>query len=161
MTSPAGAEPVEGRRGTRGSQRAALSRDRVLQAALQVVDTEGLHALTMRRLGRQLDRDPMTLYRYAANREALLDGVAELVLAHLVIPTDVPDWARQLRTTAHQFRQLALNHPNVVPLLVTRPLRTPLGLRPLGTIRPLEQMPTPGVVKPTSALRHGVAGILG
>ncbi|MGB8383759.1 MAG: TetR/AcrR family transcriptional regulator C-terminal domain-containing protein [Dermatophilaceae bacterium] len=142
MTPKARAEPAQVRRGQHGSTRVALSRHRVLKAALQVVDTEGLGALTMRRLGRQLDRDPMALYRYAANREALLDGVAELVLAQLVIPTDVRDWARQLRTTAHQFRQLALNHPNVVPLLVTRPLRTPLGLRPLGTLRPLEQILT-------------------
>lgn len=41
--------------------------------------------------------------------------------------------------TEHEFRRLALDHPNVMPLLVTRPLRTPLGLRPLGTLRPLEQ----------------------
>lgn len=41
---------------------------------------------------------------------------------------------------AHDLRLLALRHPNVVPLLVTRPLSTPLGLRPLGTIRPLEQI---------------------
>lgn len=47
-----------------------------------------------------------------------------------------------LRTTAHQFRRLALEHPHVVPLLVIRPLRPPPGLRPLGTVRPLEQMLT-------------------
>jgi AcrR family transcriptional regulator len=129
-------------RGKRVSARAALSRERVLQAALQIVDAEGLEALTMRHLGRQLGRDPMALYRYAVNREALLDGVAELVLAQLVISTDAGDWATQLRTTAHAFRQLALDHPNVVPLLVTRPLRTPLGLRPLGTLRPLERIIT-------------------
>jgi AcrR family transcriptional regulator len=59
-----------------------------MQTALQVVDAEGLEALTMRRLGRQLDRDPMALYRYAANREDLLDGVAEAVLAQLDIPLE-------------------------------------------------------------------------
>jgi AcrR family transcriptional regulator len=114
----------------------------VLDAALRLVDSEGLDALTMRRVGRELGRDPMALYRYADNRDDLLDGVAELVLAQLDIPSDSQDWATQLRTTAHEFRLLALEHPHVVPLLVTRPLRTPLGLRPLGTLRPLEQIIT-------------------
>jgi AcrR family transcriptional regulator len=117
-----------------------LSRDLVLSAALKVVDGEGLAALTMRRLGQQLGRDPMSLYRYAKNRDELLDGVSELVLGELPINSADPDWQAQLRRIAHNFRELALRHPNVVPLLVTRPLATPLGLRPLGTLRPLEQI---------------------
>lgn len=119
-----------------------LSRERVLTAALRLVDAEGLDALTMRRLGQELGRDPMALYRHAKNRAALLDAVAELVLRQLIIPTLVTDWQAQLRSTVHEFRRLALVHPNVVPLLVTRPLATPLGLRPLGTLRPLEQLLT-------------------
>ncbi|MCU1512613.1 MAG: TetR family transcriptional regulator [Arthrobacter sp.] len=117
-----------------------LSRELVLSAALALVDSEGLDALTMRRLGQELGRDPMSLYRYAANRAALLDGVSELVLNELAIFPDDPDWQAQLRRIAHDLRHLALRHPNVVPLLVTRPLSTPLGLRPLGTLRPLEQI---------------------
>ena len=117
-----------------------LSRDIVLAAALTLVDAEGLDALTMRRLGQELGRDPMGLYRYAENRAALLDGVSELVLNELAIIPDDPDWQAQLRRIAHNLREIALRHPNVVPLLVTRPLSTPLGLRPLGTLRPLEQI---------------------
>ncbi|MBG0741079.1 TetR/AcrR family transcriptional regulator C-terminal domain-containing protein [Paeniglutamicibacter antarcticus] len=117
-----------------------LNRELVLSAALVLVDSEGLDALTMRRLGQELGRDPMSLYRYAANRAALLDGVSELVLNELAIFSDDPDWRAQLRRIAHDLRRLALRHPNVVPLLVTRPLSTPLGLRPLGTLRPLEQI---------------------
>ncbi|MET3164615.1 MULTISPECIES: TetR/AcrR family transcriptional regulator C-terminal domain-containing protein [unclassified Arthrobacter] len=117
-----------------------LSREIVLSAALELVDSEGLDALTMRRLGQELGRDPMGLYRYAENRAALLDGVSELVFDELAIFPDDPDWQAQLRRIAHDLRLLALRHPNVVPLLVTRPLSTPLGLRPLGTLRPLEQI---------------------
>ncbi len=124
------------------ARRVPLSRERVLTAALRLVDAEGLDALTMRRLGQELGRDPMALYRHAKNRAALLDAVAELVLRQLIIPTLVTDWQAQLRSTVHEFRRLALVHPNVVPLLVTRPLATPLGLRPLGTLRPLEQLLT-------------------
>lgn len=121
-------------------RRGRLSRELVLTKALELVDAEGLDALTMRRLGQELNRDPMSLYRYAENRAALLDGVSELVLNELAIHSEDPDWKAQLRHIAHNLRQLALLHPNVVPLLVTRPLSTPLGLRPLGTLRPLEQI---------------------
>ena len=58
-----------------------------------------------------------------------------------VDPAD-PDWAAQLRTVARDYRALALAHPHVVPLLVTRPLATPLALRPRGTLRPLEDILT-------------------
>ncbi|MDT5349690.1 MAG: hypothetical protein QOH91_2977 [Mycobacterium sp.] len=68
------------------------------------------------------------------------DGVAEMVLAELSVDSTDPDWAGQLRTVARDFRQLALTHPNVVPLLVTRPLATPLGQRPPGMLRPLEDV---------------------
>ncbi|UKA66481.1 TetR/AcrR family transcriptional regulator C-terminal domain-containing protein [Arthrobacter sp. FW306-05-C] len=122
------------------SPKTRLSRDIVLTKALELVDAEGLEALTMRRLGQELGRDPMSLYRYAENRAALLDGVSELVLNQLRIHPEDPDWKAQLRGIAHNLRTLALQHPNVVPLLVTRPLSTPLGLRPLGTLRPLEQI---------------------
>lgn len=121
-------------------QKTRLSRELVLATALELVDAEGLDALTMRRLGQELNRDPMSLYRYAANRAALLDGVSELVFNELTIVPQDPDWKAQLRHVAHDLRLLALRHPNVVPLLVTRPLSTPLGMRPLGTLRPLEQI---------------------
>ena len=121
-------------------QKQRLSRELVLAKALEVVDADGLDALTMRRLGQELGRDPMSLYRYAENRAALLDGVTELVLNELTIHPQDPDWKALLRQIAHDLRRLALQHPNVVPLLVTRPLSTPLGLRPLGTLRPLEQI---------------------
>lgn len=117
-----------------------LSRELVLAAALELVDAEGVDALTMRRLGQELGRDPMSLYRYAESRAALLDGVAELVLEELSIQPEDRDWKTQLRLLAHDLRRLALKHANMVPLLVTRPLATPLGLRPLGTLRPLEQI---------------------
>jgi AcrR family transcriptional regulator len=130
----AAADPRPGRR------RPRLTRQVILAAALRVVDDHGLDALTMRRLGKELDRDPMSLYRHVSNREALLDGVAEFVLDQLVIPNSDGGWRAQLRRTADDFRNLCLAHPHVVPLLVTRPPATPLGLRPIGTLRPLEQL---------------------
>ncbi|MFE2994780.1 TetR/AcrR family transcriptional regulator C-terminal domain-containing protein [Nocardia sp. NPDC059246] len=117
-----------------------LTRDAMLTAALEIIDRDSVERLSMRRLGQALGRDPMVLYRHAANKAALLDGVAELVLAQLTVdPTD-SDWRHQLRSVARDFRKLAVAHPNTVSLLVTLPLATPLALRPLGTLRPLEHI---------------------
>jgi len=117
-----------------------ITREVVLAAALEIIDRDGADHLTMRRLARALDRDPMILYRHAPNKAALLDGVAETVLAQLEVDSADPDWTAQLRAVARDYRALALAHPNVVPLLVTRPLATPLALRPRGTLRPLEDI---------------------
>ncbi len=117
-----------------------ISRAVILRTALAIVDRDGVDGLSMRRLSNALSRDPVMLYRHVPNKAAVLDGVVELVLAKLVVDDTDPDWAAQLRTVAHHFRDLALAHPNVVPLLVTRPLATPLGQRPPGTLRPLEDV---------------------
>jgi AcrR family transcriptional regulator len=119
-----------------------ITRDIVLAAALEIIDRDGAEGLSMRRLAGALNRDPMILYRHAPNKAALLDGVVETVLAQLKVDPADPDWAAQLRAIAWDYRRLALAHPHVVPLLVTRPLATPLALRPPGTLRPLEDVLT-------------------
>jgi AcrR family transcriptional regulator len=125
-----------------GSDSRQITRALILQTALEIVDRDGVEALSMRRLSDAVNRDTTVLYRHLPNKAAVLDGVAELVLIQLSVDTTDPDWAAQLRTVAHDFRRLALAHPNVVPLLVTRPLATPLGQRPPGTLRPLEDILT-------------------
>ena len=134
---------------------AALTREQVLVAALEIIDQDGVEALTMRRLGQALDRNPMGVYRHAADKDALLDGVVEHIFSELVVSREPGrdqesgqhggdwhdgDWEAALRRTAHAFRRIALAHPNAVPLLVTRSVTGPLALRPLGTLRPLEEL---------------------
>jgi AcrR family transcriptional regulator len=136
MNPPPARRPV----GDAASGNGKITRERVLAAALAIIDRDGAGALSMRRLARALDRDPMTLYRHAPDKAALLDGIAETVLAQLRVDPADPDWAGQLRAVARRFRTLALAHPHCVPLIVTRPLATPLGLRPAGTLRPLEDI---------------------
>jgi AcrR family transcriptional regulator len=140
MTPPTAARTAGADAAANGSGK--ITRDVILAAALDIIDRDGASGLSMRRLARSLDRDPMILYRHAPNKAALLDGVAETVLAQLTVNSADPDWAAQLRAVARGYRTLALAHPNVVPLLVTRPLSTPLGLRPPGTLRPLEDILT-------------------
>ncbi|RDI66917.1 TetR/AcrR family transcriptional regulator C-terminal domain-containing protein [Nocardia pseudobrasiliensis] len=120
--------------------RSPVTRDAVLRAALEIVDREGIDGLSMRRLADAVGRDPMVIYRHLPNKAAVLDGVAEVVYAQLSVEAADPDWIAQLRAVARNFRQLALAHPKVVPLLVTRPLATPLGLRSPAVLRPLEDM---------------------
>jgi AcrR family transcriptional regulator len=137
MTPPPPGRPATDATATRNGK---ITRDVVLAAALEIIDRDGTDGLSMRRLARALNRDPMILYRHAPNKAALLDAVAEIVLAQLKVDPADPDWAGQLRAIARDYRALALAHPHVVPLLVTRPLATPLALRPSGTLRPLENV---------------------
>jgi len=133
-------QPAPGPGATAAHRDGKITREVVLTAALDIVDRDGVDALSMRRLAHALGRDPMILYRHTASKAAVLDGVAETVLAQLKVDPADPDWQGQLRTVARSYRALALAHPRVVPLLVTRPLATPLGLRPRGTLRPLEDI---------------------
>jgi AcrR family transcriptional regulator len=128
--------------GSGPSPNGKVTRERVLACALEIIDRDGVEGLSMRGLARALGRDPMTLYRHAANKADLLDGVAESILAQLTVDATDTDWAAQLRTVARDYRRLALAHPRAVPLLVTRPAATPLALRPHGTLRPLEDLLT-------------------
>ncbi len=123
-----------------GEDNGQISRSLILRTALEIIDRDGADGLSMRRLSDAVGRDPTVLYRHLPNKAAVLDGVAEIVLEKLRVDTADPDWAAQLRTVAHDFRRLAITHPNVVPLLATRPLSTPLGQRPPGMLRPLEDV---------------------
>lgn len=124
----------------KNSRATPITRAVVLAAALEIVDRDGVDALSMRRLAEAVGRDPMVIYRHLPNKAAVLDGVAEIVFAQLSVDTTDKDWAGQLRSVARDFRRLTLAHPRVVPLLVTRPLATPLGLRPPAVVRPLENI---------------------
>ena len=140
-TAPdAGADGIDPSAASAGQTDGPVSRSMILQVALRIIDRDGIDGLSMRRLSEEVGRDPTVLYRHVPSKAALLDGVAEIVLGQLRVDTADPDWAGQLRTIAHEFRRLALAHPNVVALLVTRPLATPLGQRPPGMLRPLEDV---------------------
>ena len=117
-----------------------ITRAAILANALEIIDRDFVEGLSMRRLGEAVGRDPMVLYRHVPNKAAVLDGVVEIVFEQLSLDTTRPDWAAALRDLAHDFRDLACAHPNVVPPLVTRPLATPRGMRPQGMLRQLEDV---------------------
>ena len=110
--------------------RAGLSRETVLEAALALADAEGPEALSFRRLAARLGVTPMALYHHVESKDALLDGIGDLVLSRLELPeAGGADWRAQLAATARSFRSLLVAHPAVVPVVLRRPLVTPAGAR--------------------------------
>jgi TetR/AcrR family transcriptional regulator, tetracycline repressor protein len=108
--------------------RQPLSRRRVLEEAMRYVDREGLEALTMRKLGAELGVEAMSLYNHVPNKSALLDGMVEVLLGELEIPPENRSWEERIREGYRAFRRLAREHPNIFPLLVTRPPDTMDGV---------------------------------
>jgi AcrR family transcriptional regulator len=100
-------------------RREPLSRERIVRTALQIMDQEGLEAVTMRRIGRELGVEAMSLYNHVQDKEDILDGIIEEVLSEFRVP-DVPDWAEAARLGAHEYRRLLLAHPNVITLMTER-----------------------------------------
>jgi AcrR family transcriptional regulator len=105
--------------------RTPLSRERVLRAALALVDEQGVEALTMRRLGRELGVEAMSLYGYVDSKEDLIEGVVEQVFREMPLIQPGPgEWQVRLRRHAAVYRKVLLDHPNVVRLVARRPLDT-------------------------------------
>ena len=110
---------------------ASLDRATILDAALGLVDAEGLDGLNMRALAKRLDVGTMSLYHYLPNKDALLDGIVEALLLGIEIPTaDMGTWDERALLMARSLRAVALQHPNAVPLMVTRPFSTASALHP-------------------------------
>jgi AcrR family transcriptional regulator len=111
-------------------RRAALSRAQIVQVALLVADEEGLEAVSMRRLARELQSGAMSLYHYFQSRDELLDLMGDTVAAEMLIPDAVPqDWREALRTIAHRSRAAFRRHPWLLTTLQERPRVSPNLLR--------------------------------
>ncbi len=97
--------------------RAPLTRERVLRAAIDLADREGLEALSMRRLGQQLSVEAMSLYNHVANKADLLLGIADLAGSEIYLPSTVDDWRAEMRRRAISARDVFSHHPWVSGLL--------------------------------------------
>jgi TetR/AcrR family tetracycline transcriptional repressor len=100
------------------SPRPRLSRQRVVEAALAVVDADGLDALTMRRLGHELGVEAMSIYEYTTGKDELLLALAERLLDDLELPARARgDWKDRVRAVVDAWLRLAERHPNAFALL--------------------------------------------
>jgi TetR/AcrR family transcriptional regulator, tetracycline repressor protein len=114
-------------------RREPLTRERILRAALRVMDEEGLEAVTMRRLGRELGVEAMSLYNHVEDKEAILDGILEMVMAEFEFPEETGDWEADVRAGVRAWRRLMIAHPTVIALFAEskHPAASPERLRPM------------------------------
>jgi TetR/AcrR family tetracycline transcriptional repressor len=114
--------------------RERLTRERVVSAALEVMDAEGLEAVSMRRVGRELGVEAMSLYNHVADKEDLLDAMRERLLMSFELPELLPDDPYENgRRIAHSWRDQFKAHPTMIELLAGdhAPPRSPEAFRPM------------------------------
>jgi AcrR family transcriptional regulator len=100
-----------------------MTRAVVLEAALRLLDRDGLDGLSMRRLAQELGVTPMALYRHVPGKAAVLDGLVTAVLAELEFPADAAlPLAERMRATVRSLRRLLHAHPWLVTLLLRGPV---------------------------------------
>ncbi|MDN3356013.1 TetR/AcrR family transcriptional regulator C-terminal domain-containing protein [Actinomadura sp. DC4] len=112
--------------------RVPLSRRRVLRAAVGLADRDGLDALTMRRLAQEVGVEAMSLYHHVANKEAVFDGVVEVILGEIMAavdgveaPSPEEDWQAALRARILAAREVFLRHRWAPQVLETRTTTSP------------------------------------
>jgi AcrR family transcriptional regulator len=113
--------------------RQPLSRERIVGTALALVDAKGLEALSMRRLGAELNVDPMAVYYYVPNKAALLDAVVEAVMAEIDLGVDDPSAPAEERLVgaAKAYAEVLVRHSNALPVLLARGPASPVALAPV------------------------------
>ena len=102
------------------TRRAPLTRDRLLAAAVAIVDTRGLAALTMRALAAAVDVQPMSLYHHVRNKDEILDLLVDAVFSEIELPTDDQPWRTALRLRTSSVREVLGRHRWAIGLLESR-----------------------------------------
>jgi AcrR family transcriptional regulator len=108
---------------------AALSRSQIVQVALRIADEEGLEAVSMRRLARELRSGAMSLYHYFHSRDELLEEMGDTVAAEMLLDEVPDDWRAALKAIACQSREAFRRHPWLMLTLQERPRASPNMLR--------------------------------
>lgn len=102
------------------TRREPLTKERIVEAALHVMDAEGLEAVTMRRIGRELGVEAMSLYNHVEDKDDILNGVTEVVFTEFDYPPFTGDWHKDAKAMAREWRRLLGLHPSVCQLLAER-----------------------------------------
>ncbi len=110
--------------------RQPLTRERIVQAGLRIMDDEGLEAVSMRRIGRELGVEAMSLYNHVQDKEDILASICEAVMSEFRVP-NAEGWRDRARLAAREYRRLLLAHPTVITLMAERkrPFTKPESLR--------------------------------
>lgn len=105
-----------------------LSRERVLQAALEAADEGGLTGLTIRSVAKRLGASPMAVYHYVATKDEILDGLVDLVFAEIDLPAPEGPWRAQIARRMGSTREALRRHPWAIALMESRTAPGPASL---------------------------------
>ena len=106
-----------------------LSPERIAEVALELLDRDGLDALTMRRLAEELGVGTMTLYVYFRDKEELLDAILDVASPRQPVRLPAGHWKAQLRELMSALRDGLARHPGLIQLRLRRPHLRPGSLR--------------------------------
>ena len=118
----------------RARRRARLNRDKVVQAAVDLADTDGIESLSMRKLGVALGIEAMSLYSHVANKGEVLDGMIDAVFGEIDAPSSRIKWKSAMRRRAISIRQVMARHPWAIGLMESRTAPGPATLRHHDTV---------------------------
>jgi len=110
-------------------RRVALTRERVLRAAVSLVDEGGIESLSMRKLGQALGVEAMSLYNHVASKDDILDGIADHVLNQIDLPAAGSDWQAAIWKCATSAHKILAAHPWACNLIMSIPRPLPARLR--------------------------------
>ncbi len=114
--------------------RLPLSKERVLQAALELADRGGSDAVSMRKLGQALGVDAMSLYHHVRNKEDILDGIVDVVVAEIEPPAGDTDWKPAMRRRVMTARDVMLRHPWAPRVIESRANPGPATMRYMESV---------------------------
>lgn len=112
--------------------RVALTRDRIVLAAIELIERDGADALSMRRVAAELGVAVMSLYNHVDAKAALLDAIAEHILSGMIVATG-PEmhWTERARVLIRAFRKVARDYPRCVTVVLTRKVDAPSAMLPV------------------------------
>lgn len=123
----------------------ALSPGRIASVAVAIADTEGIDAVTMRRLATELKVAPMAAYRYVSGKDDVLELMVDTVYGELKVPDDPSDWRETMRVLAVNTRQLVLTHPWLAQLSSPKAMFAPTPNRLVVNERALVALDAAGL----------------
>lgn len=105
---------------TASPSRPRLNRERVLHGALALADRIGMESFTIRKLAAELETKPMTIYHHVPNKDAIIDGMVDLVFAEIDLPPTDTDWKTAIAHRARSARAVLARHPWATSLMESR-----------------------------------------
>lgn len=119
---------------TSAERRTQLTRERVVAVGIEFADRDGIESISMRRLAQELGVEAMSLYTHVRNKDDLLDGMADAVIAEIPTNADAADWKTSLRRLALAARSVVLAHPWAPHIIESRTAPGPATVRYINTV---------------------------